>query len=355
MMKYLLFPILLLYCLPLYSQVITVNDFITLTSLSDKKFSSYVNKMGFVQIAQNFDNGTVINDFFYNNKKQPADSTLRFVAGSKMGKFTGVSYQTSSVSEYEAILKEFMLNGFIGGRQNTDSIVKKDSLKADDIKTDSNFFFQKEDMTVHVNEELRDEVKMFCFRLEKRPVPTKSSVRFADDLLVFDSHEKLVAMFGQGAVKRDMYYFSEMDSSRCSVLFPNSNRQAIFIWEDQANYRMLSFLMIGGGLRAESSSGFNQAVSLNTWRCYSGLYTGMRLPEILNISESDFNFYGYQSEFAMMAVPEKKGNMDFKKTGVTFGCLNCSNEPLVKREKISAEAALEAGLRLYVLSIVLIP
>ena len=61
------------------------------------------------------------------------------------------------------------------------------------------------------------------------------------------------------------------------------------------------------------------------------------------------------SEFALMVVPEKKGNIDFRKIGVTFGCLNCSGYPIMKKEKISAEAAIAAGLQLYIVSIVLMP
>jgi hypothetical protein len=56
-----------------------------------------------------------------------------------------------------------------------------------------------------------------------------------------------------------------------------------------------------------------------------------------------------------MVVPEKKGNIDFKKTGITMGCLNCTGSPLMKKEKISAEAAIAAGLQLYIVSMVLMP
>lgn len=373
MIKIIRFIIPLFIYLPLHSQVITVNDFVNLAALTDKKFSSYVNKMGFVQISQNFDNGAAVNEFFYRNKKDPMDSTLRFIAGSKKGKATGVYYQTSSYGESDAIIRDFLINGFISSKKNTDSTMgedgaiadtvktslvntfKTDTVKVAPLKTDSNFFFQKEDMTIYISEEVRDEVRMFCFRMERKPVPTGSSVRFADDLMLFDSHEKLVAMFGNKNVRRDMYHFSETDSSRCSVLFPNTNRQGIFIWEDQSNYRMLSFLMIGGGLRAEGSADFNQSVSLNTWKSYSGLYTGMRMSEMLKLCESDFNFFGLRSEFAMMIVPEKKGHIDFSKTGITLGCFNCNGHPLLKKEKISAEAALKEGLQLYILSIVLLP
>lgn len=354
MMRKLLFACSLLCYLPLKSQVLTVNDFINLTDLADKKLSAYVGKIGFVQIARNFENGAWINEFAYRNKKQPEDTTVRFLGGFKKGKLSGVIYSTSSFAERDALVRSFMLNGFL--ENPGDSTVKADSIiRIDTTGQDSVLFLQKEDMTIHVSEEMRDEVRLFKFSLEKKPVPTRSAVRFADDLVVFDSHESLVAMFGESNVKRDMYYFSESDSSRCSVIFPNTNRQAIFIWEDQAKDRILSFLMIGGSLKPAGQSDFTPSVSLNTWRSYSGLYTGMRLAEIIRINENDFEFYGLSSEFAYMAVPGNKGNMDFKKTGIVLGCLNCSGSPLLKKEKISAQAAIDAGLQLYIVSIVLVP
>jgi hypothetical protein len=354
MMKKLLFFSLLLYYLPLHSQVVTVADFINLADLADKKLSTYVGKIGFVQVARNFDNGAWINEFAYRNKKQPEDTVVRFISGYKRGKISGVVYETSSFAERDALLRAFMLNGFLGNRE--DSALKADSvMRIDTTKMDSALFLQKEDITIHISESVREELRYFKFSLERKPVPTKSSIRFADDLLVFDSHETLVAMFGNTNVKRDVYFFSQTDSSRCSVIFPNSNRQAIFIWDDQAKDRGLSFLMIGGSLKPEGQSNLDQSVALSAWRSYSGLYTGMRLAEIVRINESDFEFYGLASEFAYMVVPTSKGNVDFKKTGITLGCLNCSGSPLIRKEKISAEAALESRLQLYISSIVLIP
>jgi hypothetical protein len=81
----------------------------------------------------------------------------------------------------------------------------------------------------------------------------------------------------------------------------------------------------------------------------------MRLAEMIRLNEGDFEFFGKSSEFAFMVVPQKKGAIDFRKTGVTLGCLNCSNAPLANREKVGAEAAMGNGLQLHILSLILIP
>jgi hypothetical protein len=350
MMKKLLSLLLIVSCVSAHSQVITTDDLINITSLSDKKLSSYMSKLNFAQTARNVEEGAVVNEFFYNNKKNPTDTIMRFVSGYRRGKITGSIFQTSSYEEFYRMLYQFKAKGFIGGNPRADSLFRYDS-----TFRDTSTFFQKEDMTINTKEEIKDDIKVYKIVLEKKPVPTGNSIRFAEDLLLFDSHENLVALFGSSNVRRDMFYFSQQDSSRCSVLFPNTPRQAIYIWDDQVQDRVITFLMIGGGLRPKGSSDFDQSMALNSWRSYSGLSTGMRMAEMLRINEMDFNFFGSSSEFALMVVPEKKGNIDFKKLGITFGCLNCSGSPLMKKEKISAEAAIAAGLQLYIVSMVLMP
>ena len=369
--------LLSLYCLPLcsQSQVVTFEDLVTLTTLSDKRLSSYMSKMSFAAVGRSMEDGTVISEYFYRNKKQPFDTTLRVLAGYKKEKITGVTYLTSSFTEYYSILRGFQVNGFIVGGKPGAVNPKADSIQSapradstmafDSVATeisidstatiDSNTFYQKGELTLRVGGEMRDEVRVFRMIVERRAVPSSSSVRYAEDLLNFDSHQALIAMFGQNNVKKDIYFFTELDTARCSVIFPKSNRQAIFLWDDQESLRTLSFLIIGGSLHAGTDPDEEQSVALNAWRSSSGMYTGMRISEILRINENDFNVYGNQSEFAMMAVPEKKGNIDFKSTGAVFGCLNCSGNPTMRKEKVSAQGTVDAGLQLYITSLVLMP
>jgi hypothetical protein len=390
-MKKLFFSLLLIYSLPLCSQVIAVNDFVQLTTLTDKRLTSYLSKMSFAPVGRTLDDGTVVSEYFYRNKKNPTDSTLRFIAGSKKEKITSIAYHTSSFAEYQALVKEFRLNGFsTNGKPDTTSQLMADTMAiapvpaaplplialkndstsmvntadtmaampvmVDSSQFDTTSFFQKGDMTVRISQDTRDEVKVYRIMLQRRPGPSGSAVRYADDLLSFDSHQALIAMFGQSNVKRDIYYFTELDTSRCSVIFPNSNRQAIFLWDDQETYRGLSFLIVGGGLHAYSRSDEQtESIALNAWRSSTGLFTGMRISEIVRINEADFTIYGINSEFGLMAVPEKKGVIDFKQTGVVFGCLNCSGSPMMRKDKISAQAAIDTRLQLYITSIVLFP
>jgi hypothetical protein len=152
-----------------------------------------------------------------------------------------------------------------------------------------------------------------------------------------------------------MYYFNDIDTNRCSVIFLNTNRQAIFLWDDQDHFRTLSMVIIGGSLKpGEDNEEISGAVSLNQWKSSTGLYTGMRISELLRINEKDFDIFGVNSEFSLMAVPEKKGNFDFKQTGVVFGCLNCQGAPLLRKPKVSAQAAVDERLQLYITSLIII-
>ncbi|MEI9946023.1 MAG: hypothetical protein WDN26_17605 [Chitinophagaceae bacterium] len=324
--------------LSLYGQVITAADIFTLTSLPEKKISSYVSKKGFVQTFRNIDGEKITQEYFYRvSQKQPVDSSVRYLSRCATKESIGISYQTSSIAEYTAILNELNQEGF-------EKIIEKDSAA---------LFFQKNNITIKVNDELQDELKIYRFLVDRKEMP--ATIKYADDLLSFNSHENLSYVFGEENVKKDVYFFSENETTHCSVLFPNTSRQVIFMWDDQVNNRQLAFILIGGSLRSESSMDFNKTISMNAWQCRNGLHPGMKLKEVIQMNESDFDFFGQESEFAMMAVPEKKGIIDFKKTGIVLSCLNCTNTPAISSAKVSAESAAGSNLSIYVLSIVLVP
>ena len=179
--------------------------------------------------------------------------------------------------------------------------------------------------------------------------------RFADDLLKFDSHEYLVSFFGEQNVKKDIYYFSEKEMKHCSVLFGNSNRQAVFIWKDEDNLSDLSYILISGILPTETGLPFNDNIGRNKWDFKNGVYSGMSIRELLELNESDFQFYGVNSEFSMMIEPESKGTIDFKKTGIMLSSLDGAGSPLLNKTMISAEEAVENRLALHVFYIMLSP
>ena len=155
-------------------------------------------------------------------------------------------------------------------------------------------------------------------------------------------------------MKKDVYYFSEKKLKKCSVLFGNSNRQVVFVWEDEDNLRELSYILISGVLPTENGMPFNDNISRNKWTFKSGIYSGMSIRDLLDLNGKDFTFYGEDSEFSMMIEPGNTGNIDFKKTGIMLTSLDGS-PGILRKAKVSATAAIENHIALHVFYIMLTP
>ena len=214
--------------------------------------------------------------------------------------------------------------------------------------------FQHKNITIQASKAIEEGNPVYTFLLKKKEMPTIVT-RFAEDLLAFDSHEYLATYFGEENVKKDVYYFSEKKFKKCSVLFGNSNRQVVFVWEDEDNLSKLSYILISGVMPTEEGRPFNDNIGRNIWSFKNGIYSGMSIRELLEINKRDFSFYGINSEFSMMIEPENTGYIDFKRVGIMLSSLDGSSPLLLKKQKISAEDALENHLALHVFYIMLRP
>lgn len=226
-------------------------------------------------------------------------------------------------------------------------------------KKDTSFFapvlFQKNNITIQAIRHNDRDGPGFTFLLQKKELPKAGDVQYGDDLLQFNSHEFLVAFFGSKSVKRDVYYFSEHELKQCSVLFPNTDRQAIFVWNDEDNLAELSYILISGISPALRTSAYNGSISQNKWTLKNGIYSSMSIKEVRDLNGDDFQFYGRLSDFLFMVPPENQGNIDFKKIGLTLGCLNCNGAQVLEKQKVSASEAMTHSLALYVVYIMIMP
>ncbi|MES1221258.1 MAG: hypothetical protein ABUT20_37500, partial [Bacteroidota bacterium] len=186
-------------------------------------------------------------------------------------------------------------------------------------------------------------------------LPSPKDIHYAEDFLAFQSHENLEYVFGKSNVQRDIYYFSDSDVVKCSILFPNTNRQVIFVWKDELNRTTISHLLVGNSLRGNKSSKNDIPVSENIWTLKNGLRANMSLSELVNINDAGINFYGWNSQYPGIVVPVKNGNIDFKSTGVVLSCLNCSGSDFLNREIISADEAIDNSKRMFVLAVIIMP
>ena len=186
-------------------------------------------------------------------------------------------------------------------------------------------------------------------------LPGEREVEFANDLLRFNSHENLEYVFGRSNVKRDVYYFSEREFSRCSVLYPNTERQVVFIWKDEQNDYDLLYILVGGNLTAKELMNYNRHVAENNWKARSNVHAGMSLAELRKLNGADFSFYSASSPYSGMILPNQSGSIDFKKESIVLACLNCSDMKTSSRQTLSADTAMAEDRRFFVFTIMLYP
>ena len=325
-------------------QSLTVNDLLALPSLSPKNFDNYMSKKGFVLAGRTFHNDAMVSSFFEKKKARNRDTSYiqRRVDLYKKDDTYCFAMHTSSLKEYTDGLKQLNKAGFFCGNYN-------------DTSRFSSLLFQKRNISVQTSTDTEDGEQVYTFLLQHKQLPNPANIIYADDLLKFNSHEYLVSFFGMHNVKKDVYYFSEKEVKKCSVLFPNTSQQAVFIWKDETNLNNLSYILISGILPTISAVQYSGYVSQNKWILKNGIYSGMSLKELVKLNQNDLDFYGRNSEFSFMVTPQSTGNIDFNKTGVMLGCINCNASPLLNDLKVSATEALRHSLTLHIFYIMLSP
>ena len=132
------------------------------------------------------------------------------------------------------------------------------------------------------------------------------------------------------------------------MLFPNSDEQAVFIWDDEDNYRKISYVLIAGTIATPDAKKYNGSFSHNKWELKNGIYQGMRISDLLRLNSSDFTFYGNQSEYSMMVEPKVTGSINFKWIGIGFNCFNCDKSALLAKQRVSASDALNNNLAMHI-------
>ena len=156
-------------------------------------------------------------------------------------------------------------------------------------------------------------------------------------------------------MKKDIYFFAGNEIAKCSVLFLNTDRQVVFIWDDEENRCKISSLLLGGQQNLQSSIESGKYVEENSWALKSGIRPGMSLMELRLLNGNDFRFYGGSSPNSGSVIPGETGKIDFKKEEVILACLNCKDEKFTTAKVINADDSIDEGRILFVLSVILNP
>ncbi len=340
----LLFLISLLIVCNLRSQEFSAKEILYASSLSSKKLENYLNKNKFIPDGNKLQNDIVINTYILkpekSKKKKDTLNIQKSIETFQTKNSSSFTYITSLKNEYTESLVELKEIGFFCGNE----------------KDTANILFQKKNISVLANVIVqKDEDTLYSLAINEQVLPLLEEIQFAEDLLQFYSHEYLVSVFGQKNVIRDIYYFSEKEVAKCSVLFPKTSRQAVFIWEDNINQCKPAYLIIGGNMNAGSITNYDGVISENVWNSKDGIYSGMSLNSLMKLNGSSFKFYGKNSDSPYMIVPEKTGAINFKTNRVVLGCLNPSGSRLLNNATIGADEILSDNLGLYVYMMMILP
>jgi len=339
-----LFLISFLLVCNVHSQEFSAKDFLFASSVPSKKLESYLTKNHFLPGGSKIQDGSQVNIYRYlkpqKGKKRKdtlhINRTIEILRTKNNFSFT---YITSLKKEFDESLLELKESGFFCGNE----------------KDTTGILFQRKNITVLASTIKETDDTLYSLVIHQQELPLPETIQFAEDLLQFYSHEYLVSFFGESNVIKDLYYFSEKDVAKCSVLFPKTSRQAVFIWEDNINLCKPAYLIIGGNMNTSTISNYDGVIGENVWNSKAGIYSGMSLNSLMRLNGNSFKFYGKNSPSPYMIVPENTGAINFKANRVVLGCLNPSGSRLLNNSTISADEILSDNLGIYVYMMMILP
>lgn len=317
------------------AQSITLKQLTSLLNSNPGKLEHHLHKKGFRNPGP-IDNATTFTKI-KQKKGETAERQFRILTN---GATIELEYKTSSRQEYISLQNELKAGSFQYAPTNT-------------TVTDS-VLYQRQNFTVLCSAQKIDTAFCYVIKASKRTIPKPRELLFAEDLLQLDSHEYLAAAFGRQNIKTDWFPLSANEAKKCTIIFPNSSRQAIFLWKDGDNQREISFIIIGEQWSSHEKAA--TTIVLSDWRSRQGIYCGMSLKELQNINQEPINFYNWRTESAGFLAPKNHGQIDFEQLKPVFNCMNCGFLYVDKSQDIiQSSYAIDENQKVYVGSYVVLP
>ena len=334
--------ILLLFapvCLHAQRSDFSLSSLLDLTLCPMEKLEATMHKKGYQQQYADSAQTVELPQF---NKFSRDNKLLKMIERQQTEDSAAVVFETVSRSEFEAVLGELNSAGF--------------TVPARGMTGRTGPLYQRHNLTALPFVKNRDGVETYCIKISRRRLPAPADITFAEDLFALNSHEYLSAVFGERFLKKDVFYFSENEVNKCSVIFPGTNMQVIFVWADEVNNRNISLLIIGGSTRPDNSPQFYAQNEFYKWRSAQGLYLGMSLAELVQLHQSPLTLWGWQTEQPGVITQRSKGGVDFTNLRVQLNCADCSDDRIyTKNGIISSETLQKEGRRAFISSLVLMP
>jgi hypothetical protein len=322
------------------AQSLNIKELTALSELLPEKQEQQLKKKGFTKIAPTPNNSFAYIKIPMHKDSQRLEQPIQYFKISRDGARIETIYQTTSLDDFLLLEKELKITGF----------------KYHPISDNNKLvLFQKENLTFERADNLIDSVPYFGLKMNMLKMPKSKDFLYLEDHFVFNSHEFLTTLYGKQNVKSDVFRFSATGTRKCTVIFPNTDRQAIFLWDDEINLRGIHSIIVGE-LSAGVTSNTNQ-VTLSTWRSKQGIYCGMSLKDLEQRNASPINFYNWPAEHAgIVSNNNNKGIINFEKIKMIFSCMNCHFIHVDNSQDIiSSTFALQQNQRVHISTIVIFP
>jgi hypothetical protein len=296
---------ILILCVLLCNTALAQVDLGAITSLMDqpkKKIENYLKRNGFTRESYPYASEIIFTSQFVEDSTI-VNRSVQFVFKEDA---LQLLYKTTSLKEHQNWKKDLLESA---------TPFKKNEQPA--------FFYNaKEHLTLECSEEKQDTVQSYTLSATKKVLPKIKDLAFAEDLLQMDAHIYLEALFGKDNVKEETFYFSESLQKKCSIIYPNTSRQAIFLWNDEVNLKDVAFIIIGE-YENKSSENIQSPLTLAQWKSRQGISCGMNLRELEQINQNEVNFYKWRTSMSG-TLSSNNGQIDFTKIEIVLDCLNCN-------------------------------
>ena len=313
---------------------LTLSDLLSFANVPDAHFNSYASKKGFRFVS---DDPSTDESIF---KKKAGKERTCFITRCIKADTSCILFRTYEEAEYKTLKEQVLNYGF-------KRIIKKDQ---------SFCTYQKGNLTVKTDFIDPSDSLAYNLYIEKVTLPQSVEIFYAEDMLQFSSHEWLVSVFGEENVKKDTVECGETEKDICTVLFPGTNSQTIFIWKDKQNFMDISFIIVGGVLEDQEKNSTYKVIEQNKWHSRTGVFLGMPLSDLIKVNNKHINLYGWETEYPGIVSNENQGNLDFSKIGIELDCLDCREDKYYSTSDMINSASLLADKkRIYVSKLILIP
>lgn len=335
MKKFYLLVALLAGLQTLSAQTISLNELLNMAGIGASKFQQYASRKGFQTEERQQD--------FVRMQYTRDTANAFFISRQWNGRGGWLRLEKITATDYELLKQRIKADGFVAGE-----------LKAK-VHTE---LFEKGSLLITASPEidLEEGKRLYNIVIQNKPLPKAKDLQFAEDLLQFDSHQQLVQVFGAGNVRKDAFIADDESQQPCSVIFPQSPYEAVFIWNDGNNMRILEQVRVGGNPHTRSSLQYSNSVSQNRWVSKQGVYPTMTLDQLVAHNESPVSFYGWGAENSgMLCSTSTAGKLDLSQLSFVFSCFNCNDEKYYGDARHNANDVIRESRRVHIATMILKP